>query len=177
MGAEPEVIAATRELQQRMFAIVKEEADDQKARERLAAVRNEVREQMTPAQRQAAGLSEESSNGEEARMFLTRWFRYFLTYDPVPTLAKVQCPVLAILGENDLQVPPDENLPRIEQALREGGNADFKVLRMARLNHLLQTSETGLPLEYARIEETMATAALETISTWIQEHTRTTPGQ
>jgi hypothetical protein len=108
-------------------------------------------------------------------MLLTPWFRFFLTYDPVPALSKVRCPVLAIIGENDLQVPPDENLPRIERALQRGGNPDFKVLRAARLNHLLQTSETGLPLEYARIEETIAPAALEEISGWIR--VQTTPAR
>jgi hypothetical protein len=49
------------------------------------------------------------------------------------------------------------------------------VLRPSRLNHLLQTSETGLPLEYARIEETIAPAALEAISGWIREHTAARP--
>ena len=43
-------------------------------------------------------------------MLKTPWFRYFLTYDPRPALAKVKCPVLAINGEKDLQVPPKENL-------------------------------------------------------------------
>jgi pimeloyl-ACP methyl ester carboxylesterase len=175
MGAEEEVVAANRELQQRMFAIVKEEGDDQRARQRLETLRKEMLERMTPEQRQAAGVSEESPLGEQERMLLTPWFRFFLTYDPVPALSKVRCPVLAIIGENDLQVPPDENLPRVERALQRGGNPDFKVLRAARLNHLLQTSETGLPLEYARIEETIAPAALEEISGWIQERVQTTP--
>jgi fermentation-respiration switch protein FrsA (DUF1100 family) len=104
-------------------------------------------------------------------MLLTPWFRFFLTYDPIPTLAKVKRPVLVIIGENDLQVPPDNNLPPIEQALKTSGNDDYRVMRPAKLNHLLQTSETGLPLEYARSEETMAPTALEAISGWIQAHT------
>jgi pimeloyl-ACP methyl ester carboxylesterase len=176
MGAEEEAIAANRELQERMYAIVKQESDDEKARERLQALQKETIENMTPEQREAAGLSEESPLGEQARMLLTPWFRFFLTYDPIPTLAKVKRPVLVIIGENDLQVPPEENLPPIEQALVESGNENFQVLRPARLNHLLQTSETGLPLEYARIEETIAPSALEAISSWIREHTGLSPG-
>jgi hypothetical protein len=171
MGADEEVIATNRELQQRMFAIVKAERDDEKARLRLQALQKEMLQRMTPEQRQAAGLSEESPIGDQAEMLLSPWFRFFLTYDPLPTLAKVKRPVLAIIGENDLQVPAAENLPPIEQALRKGGNTDFRVMRPARLNHLLQTSETGLPLEYAQIEETIAPAALEAISGWIREHT------
>ena len=175
MGADEEAIAASRESQQRMFAIVKAEPDNEKARQRLEALQKEMLQRMTADQRKAAGLSEESPIGEQAQMLLTPWFRFFLTYDPVPTLAKVKRPVLVIIGENDLQVPPAENLPRIEQALRRGGNTDFRVMRLARLNHLLQTSRTGLPLEYAQIEETIAPAALEAISGWIREHTGERP--
>jgi len=43
------------------------------------------------------------------------------------------------------------------------------VMRLPGLNHLLQTAKTGLPAEYAQIEETMAPAALETIAAWIRK--------
>ena len=52
---------------------------------------------------------------------LTPWFRYFLTYDPRPALRQVKCPVLAINGEKDLQVPPKENLAAIRESLQAGG--------------------------------------------------------
>ncbi|MEX2302795.1 MAG: alpha/beta fold hydrolase [Bryobacterales bacterium] len=171
MGADDDAIAANREMQERMYAIVKEESDDSQARQRLAALQKEIVQELSSEQREAAGLSEESPLGEQAKMLLTPWFRFFLTYDPIPALTKVKRPVLVIIGENDLQVPPDNNLPPIEQALKASGNNDYQVMRPAKLNHLLQTSETGLPLEYARIEETMAPAALEAISGWIRAHT------
>ena len=34
------------------------------------------------------------------------------------------------------------------------------IKELPRLNHLFQTSETGLPAEYARIEETIAPSVL-----------------
>ena len=40
------------------------------------------------------------------------------------------------------------------------------------LNHLFQTCTTGAPTEYAAIEETIAPAALDTITTWIVAHSR-----
>ena len=58
-----------------------------------------------------------------ADVMVSPWFRYFLTYDPRPTLAKVTCPVLAIVGEKDCQVIPEQNLPEIEAALRTVGYA------------------------------------------------------
>jgi fermentation-respiration switch protein FrsA (DUF1100 family) len=98
--------------------------------------------------------------------------RFFLTYDPKPTLMQVKCPVLAINGEKDLQVPPEENLQAIEEALKAGGNKDYTVKELPGLNHLFQTAKTGSPSEYAAIEETISPTALEVIGNWISEHTQ-----
>jgi len=95
------------------------------------------------------------------------WFRYFLSYDPAPTLRRVKCPVLAINGEKDLQVPPQQNLPAIRMALEEGGNKHFEIVELPGLNHLFQTAKTGAPSEYAGIEETMSPAAMKTIADWV----------
>jgi hypothetical protein len=97
--------------------------------------------------------------------------RYFALYDPAPALAKVRCPVLAITGELDLQVLPAQNLPAIGAALKQGGNTDHTVLELPGLNHLLQPAKTGLPAEYVQIETTMAPAALDMITAWIQKRT------
>ena len=105
-------------------------------------------------------------------MLLTPWFRHFLTFDPAPPLRQVKCPVLVVTGERDLQVPPDENMPPIEEALKAAGNKDYKLVELPELNHLLQTSRTGLPAEYSKITETIAPAALEAIAGWIEEHAR-----
>jgi uncharacterized protein len=95
------------------------------------------------------------------------WFRNFVTYDPRPTLRNVKVPVLALNGERDLQVPPEQNLPEIEKALREAKNRDATVKKMPGLNHLLQPAKTGAISEYATIETTMDPSALETVRDWI----------
>jgi pimeloyl-ACP methyl ester carboxylesterase len=95
------------------------------------------------------------------------WFRYFLDYDPVPALQQTKCPVLALSGEKDLQVPPKENLPLAQKALETGGNKDFQVTELPGLNHQFQHCYMGLPEESRAIEETFATDALTTISAWI----------
>ena len=74
--------------------------------------------------------------------------------------------MLAISGENDLQVPKD-NLPLIEAALRRGKNPDATVELFPGLNHLFQHSKTGLPAEYGSIEETFAPEALQRVCDWI----------
>jgi pimeloyl-ACP methyl ester carboxylesterase len=108
---------------------------------------------------------------EQAGELLSPWFRRFLTMDPRENLKKVTCPVLALNGDKDLQVPSLVNLPEIEKALRGSGNKDVTIVEFSNLNHLFQTCKTGAPTEYAEIEETFAPVALETITNWIRKHT------
>jgi pimeloyl-ACP methyl ester carboxylesterase len=95
----------------------------------------------------------------------TPWFRYFLRYDPVPNLRAIRVPVLALNGSLDRQVPAKENLAAIRAALKD--NPDATVIELPGLNHLFQTAKTGAVGEYAEIEETIAPAALERMSSWI----------
>ncbi len=105
-------------------------------------------------------------------MLLSPWFKYFVKYNPYPTLEKVKCPVLAINGEKDLQVPPKENLSAIESALKEGGNKNYKIVEMPGLNHLFQHCKTGSPMEYSKIEETFSPDAMKVIKEWILSVTK-----
>ena len=105
--------------------------------------------------------------GASIKQLTSPWFRYFVSYDPAIALRKIQCPVLAIIGEKDVQVPAKQNLPAIRKALEEGGNNHFDVEEMPGLNHLFQTAKTGGPGEYAQIEETISPVALEKMAGWI----------
>ncbi len=99
------------------------------------------------------------------------WLRFFLSYDPAPTLEKVKCPVLALEGEKDLQVIPEQNVPAMKAALARGGNRDVEVDLLPGLNYMFQTAKTGLGWEYATIEETISPAVLQKIGDWIVKHT------
>ena len=96
------------------------------------------------------------------------WFQYFLKYDPQTALTQVKCPVLAINGEKDLQVPPKENLEAIKKALKKGGNKNFVTKELPGLNHLFQECKSGSPLEYNDIEQTLSPLALEEVLQWIK---------
>jgi fermentation-respiration switch protein FrsA (DUF1100 family) len=126
---------------------------------------------MSDEDKKTLSMSEEMVEIQIKQM-LSPWFRSFLTYDPRPTLARVRCSVLALSGEKDLQVPPSQNLPEIIKALEAGGNSDYTVVKLANLNHLFQTSQTGSPMEYAQIEETFSPLALDVIGDWILHHVR-----
>lgn len=117
--------------------------------------------------RQIDGIQENAMEGV-IKLMLTPWFRFYLTHDPRATLKKVSVPVLAITGERDLQVvPAGENLAAIAEALKAGGNKDYTVVEVPKLNHLFQMSETGSPAEYGRIEETISPTVLKLIGDWI----------
>ncbi|HVG32931.1 MAG TPA: alpha/beta hydrolase [Pyrinomonadaceae bacterium] len=154
----------------RIFALLKEEKDNAAAEKKIREALTDQMSRMTDAQKQE--FAEIKAVVEaQGGMYVSPWFRYFLTYDPRPALMKVKVPVLAINGERDLQVPADENLSAIGEALKAGGNKDYAVVKLPRLNHLLQTSMSGAPAEYAEIEETISPTALDTITNWILKHT------
>ena len=100
--------------------------------------------------------------------FTDPWMRYFLAYDPAPALKALDIPVLALIGNLDIQVSAEENIPALESAL--AGNVDATVSELEGLNHLFQTAETGSVSEYARIEETFSPAAMDLITGWILEN-------
>lgn len=117
-----------------------------------------------------AGLVEQTVK-QQAAAVLSPWMKRFLAIDPAESLRQVRVPVLALIGEKDLQVPPKENLAGIAAALKAGGNERGTLREMVGLNHLFQTAKTGSPSEYVEIEETFAPAALEAVSGWILEVT------
>lgn len=165
-GASEEAIAKNRAVQEAIFTVLKEEPDNTQAEKKLREILMEELDKMSEEEKKAHGISEEFIE-IQIKQSLTSWFRYFVTYDPRPTLMKIKCPVLAINGEKDLQVPTHQNLPAIVTALEAGGNSDYTLVKLANLNHLFQTSQTGSPSEYAQIEETFSPIALEVIADWI----------
>jgi pimeloyl-ACP methyl ester carboxylesterase len=169
-GASEALIARTRTLQKKLYAAVKEEHDAAALSKRIKEIYHEYLASLTPAQKAQSGVKDETAE-MIAKQLGSPWFRYFLTYDPRPALTRVKCPVLALIGEKDMQVPPKANIPELEKALRAGGNKDFTVRELPHLNHLFQTCKNGSVTEYAKIEETFSPTALEIIGKWIREHT------
>ncbi|MBN2697458.1 MAG: alpha/beta fold hydrolase [Bacteroidales bacterium] len=118
------------------------------------------------------GISEDAMIASQVNELLNPWMMFFLQHDPAPVLEKVSCPVLAINGEKDLQVPAEVNLEAIEEALHRGGNRKVTIKSLPGLNHLFQECETGLPGEYPEIEQTFSPVALTEITDWISEQVR-----
>ena len=169
-GAKAETIAASVDFQKNLLSIITSEPDDkiaaQKINEFLAARKSKMSEielkEFAPV---------EASLKSQLPVLLSPWYRYFLAYNPRPTLEKIKIPVLALNGESDMQVASEENLALISEILRASGNKDVTVKSFPKLNHLFQTSQTGMPSEYGQIEETISPQVLETISEWILKQT------
>ena len=139
-GGTEEEAEKTRKAQEALFAAMREEDDTTKLKERLRRILSE-----RAADSDADETSALAAIDTQVAQFASPWYRYFVAYDPIPALRKLECPVLAIIGEKDLQVPPEENLEAIRTALEAGENPDFDLLELEGLNHLFQTAETGAP--------------------------------
>jgi uncharacterized protein len=87
-------------------------------------------------------------------------------------LEKVRCPVLALNGDKDIQVPSGLNLDAIAAALARGGNEEATTMALPGLNHLFQHCGKCNVGEYAMIEETISAEVLEMVCRWILEKGR-----
>ena len=101
------------------------------------------------------------------------WFRSFLGHDPLPALRQLKTPALALLAELDHHAPAAAQEPLLEGAWSTHPDALIQILPGH--NHLFQQAETGLPEEYARIEETFSEEALGTILHWLEERLLESP--
>ena len=165
-GESDEDINKMMQFNVKLYNIAMQEKDSSKAAEKIHKVLDEIYNKMSDSVKNSPENSKERLYAQ-TKSLLSPWFKFFLSYEPTESLSKIKIPVLAINGEHDLQVPPKENLAAIESALKKAGNKNYKVMEIPKLNHLFQTSQTGSPTEYSKIEETIAPIALSTISDWI----------
>jgi alpha-beta hydrolase superfamily lysophospholipase len=164
-GEKENAIKESTETNKKLYAILRKEKDNKKAEVKILTLYKEILEKKK--------TSKEDTEKAVNRLKMTfgantyTWFRYFIMTDPAMYWEKVNCPVLALNGEKDLQVSARENLPAIEKALKSTGNESVKTVKLPGLNHLFQHCKTGLPAEYSSIEETFSPEALKIISDWI----------
>ena len=95
----------------------------------------------------------------------------FLRADPSLYLKEVTCPLLALNGEKDTQVPAVKNIRAITSALEIAGNKNVETRIYPGLNHLFQECITGLTDEYAKLDQTLAPVMLNVVGEWLKEVT------
>jgi len=124
----------------------------------------------------AAAAGDEPVNEEARRAAVeaqlaavtSAWFQDFVRTDPAEVWSRVRCPVLALFGALDTQVPAEANRAALADALAKGGNQEVTATVLAGLNHLFQPATTGGLSEYATIEITLAAEALHAVATWLE---------
>ncbi len=98
--------------------------------------------------------------------------RFFLTHDPAEDWARVRSPILALLGELDVQVTVDQNQAPLEHAFRRSPSDDWTIHVVPQANHLFQMAKTGRIDEYFTLPPSIDPDVLGAISRWIRDHTR-----
>lgn len=154
-GASDEQIEMATALNSKIYSIAMKEDSVESRRQDIVAL---LKKEAPELESQADGI---------VSQVLSPWVVQFLKLDPADYLRNVTIPVLALNGTKDLQVPAASNLPAIDKALKAAGNTHYRLVALDGLNHLFQHAKTGLPEEYAQLNEDFAPEALALMGDWI----------
>ena len=167
-GMDPDLIAQNKAINSTAFEMIKTTNDVNQLRSSLTAyLKDAIRE--LPTGTIPSNLSEDDFVRTLVSQTTTPWMVNFIRHDPAPVLEKVKCPVLALNGAKDVQVPANENISAIQTALAKGKNKKVKTVIFPDLNHLFQECNTGLPAEYDTIDQTFAPVALDEMVNWLKK--------
>ncbi len=97
------------------------------------------------------------------------WIDWFVAYDPAEAIRKIKCPVMAVNGTLDMQVPVG-NLEVLRSLLPK--NSKNLIKEYPDRNHLFQTCTKATSLQYGEIEETISPEVLEDMAKWIMRVTQ-----
>jgi hypothetical protein len=167
----PEEVIRRKEFFKRVFALMKQEKDNEVVQKKIPEILGEVtielsKTKLTPEEIQAL----KTSSGSGYAYMVTPYYRSYVLYDPRQDLVKLKCPVLVVNGEKNLNIPTKENFKAIEESLKKGGNKDYTLKAIPNLNDLLQTEQPRLRPD--QIEETISPIVLKLVGDWILERTK-----
>lgn len=129
---------------------------------------------MKPASLQQLGFTNDTTaknifRGLLAELYLP-WMQFFNNSDASLNYEKTYCPVLALNGAEDIQVPPAKDLEGIRSALKKSKSRNFEIKELPGLNHLFQHCKKCGLSEYGELEETFAPEALLVMGDWLKEN-------
>ncbi len=156
-------IKKNKDLNTKIFNLIIKSSDDEKLKNDTTTLLKE-----NPQDNLPEGMTKEQYIEFALNQYTTIWTKYFIKLDPSVALQKVKCPVLAINGSKDLQVPSRENLEIIKNSLIKGKNKQITITEIPNLNHLFQETTTGSVSEYEKNEQTFSPIALKEILTFLK---------
>ncbi len=169
-GVDEEMIAIDIQVRKIFTGIVKKETNRDVAKEQIPEA----------LARFLSGLTENQKVWVKIHSVLTEelikrlnspWGHFYFSYEPSTALRHITIPTLVLNGDLDLVVSPKQNLPFIDEALKEADNKDYIITELPNLNHAFQTCEIGSWDEYEQTEETIALSALNIMTDWILKRT------
>src|SRR5690606_1922069 len=114
MGMNDELLQSSRAVNEGIFELVIGIADRDSLRSQLTKYLTQAIKD-DPRILALSGMPEESFLATQVNQLASPWMTWFIRYDPAPALEKVKCPVLALFGEKDLQVPASSNRAAVEE--------------------------------------------------------------
>lgn len=166
-GSDEASINSTIDLNNQIFDVLEKQKDNEIAGKEIKEILIKSMSEI-PLDKQPKQEDIDREIDQKTKTLTSPWYRYFISCDPSIALEKVKCPVLALNGDKDLQVPSIENLAAIKLALDKAGNKKVTIVELKDKNHLFQTSLTGNISEYSTIEETFSPEVMTIISTFIK---------
>ncbi len=100
------------------------------------------------------------------KLIYAKWLREHLEYNPVYTMFNVKCPILAITGDKDIQVDPEDAVKVSELAK---GEVEYHIV--PNLTHILRPDDGPASIfSYKRLlKQDIDPRVLELINTWLQK--------
>lgn len=151
---ERKLTEATLKFRWSMLEIVRQTANDDQAQ---AIVVNMLRQRYPELDPAIART--------RAAQLITPWYRYYLKFDPLTTLAAVNCTVLLVNGADDEEVNSAANLAALEKGLR--ANKRVTVRRLPGITHSFRTSPAELAAAPAAAAPVVAPVVLSTVRDWV----------
>lgn len=107
-------------------------------------------------------LSETEITNQIKRM-TSSWYSTFIRLNPEEYIKQMNCPVLALNGEWDVQVNAQQNLGALKSIYP---SAEIKIY--PKVNHMFQEAQSyGTSLNYGAISQTFSPKVLDDIAKWI----------
>lgn len=150
-----------------LFKLVASDKPNEELYDTIKTLAKNYYQSLKPERTPLFGPNEDVYYFNIASQIFSPWFRAFLKYNANEYLVQLNCPLLALNGSRDIQVPSTSNLNAIEKSLKESGHKDYTIVEFPELNHLFQKCETCTVQEYGTLKETFSYEVLETISDWI----------
>lgn len=96
-----------------------------------------------------------------------RWrWQHVYSFDPLPAVGRVHCPVLGLFGALDTSTPAPVAVANMRRMLTEAGNPDFTLKMFSNANHSLTQAQTGSDSENASAKG-QAPDLFDTLRSWL----------